>query len=301
MIWAQLAVFASTDLNGAPLLQTDSAESHVQTAREAILRNDLKSAKDEIKKAQRINKQMPETYFLSATILHKEGNTKAALKSVNEAIKRRPTYPEAHSLKAILHFDEGDNANSRIEADLALSQGDSSAGLYSLAANLVLADFKHQVKLDKSHPDREKNLAFAEETREEYQRAIDFYQKALQNSKTGDLDLADIKARIDGLKFEIEIQAHPDDPNYLKLQMLNYPMPHYTEEARQNKLSGTVVLGILFTADGHIASITVLRGLKHGLTQQAIIAARQIRFVPPSKNGIPRDIYQLISVSFALV
>ena len=59
----------------------------------------------------------------------------------------------------------------------------------------------------------------------------------------------------------------------------------YTEEARQNKVQGTVVLNVIFTADGRITNIRTVRGLPDGLTEKAIEAAQRIRFQPATKNG----------------
>ncbi len=59
----------------------------------------------------------------------------------------------------------------------------------------------------------------------------------------------------------------------------------YTEEARQNKVQGTVVLSVIFTADGRISNIKTIRGLPDGLTEKAIEAAQKIRFQPATKNG----------------
>lgn len=74
----------------------------------------------------------------------------------------------------------------------------------------------------------------------------------------------------------------------------------YTEEARQNKVQGTVVLNVIFTADGRITSIRVVRGLPDGLTEKAIEAAQRIRFNPAVKNGAPVSVRGNLEFSFNL-
>ena len=74
----------------------------------------------------------------------------------------------------------------------------------------------------------------------------------------------------------------------------------YTEEARQNKIQGTVVLNVVFTADGRITSIRVVRGLPDGLTEKAIEAAQKIRFNPAVKNGSPVSVRGNLEFSFNL-
>jgi TonB family protein len=74
----------------------------------------------------------------------------------------------------------------------------------------------------------------------------------------------------------------------------------YTEEARQNKVQGTVTLSVIFTADGRIDSIRVVRGLPDGLTEKAIEAAKRIRFQPAVKNGAPVSVRGQLEFSFNL-
>lgn len=63
------------------------------------------------------------------------------------------------------------------------------------------------------------------------------------------------------------------------------PEPRYTEEARQNEVSGSVILKMVFAADGTITNVQVAAGLPHGLTERAIEAVKKIRFIPAVKNG----------------
>lgn len=72
----------------------------------------------------------------------------------------------------------------------------------------------------------------------------------------------------------------------------------YTEEARQNKIQGSVILSMVVSADGTVRDIKVVRGLPDGLTESAIAAARKMRFKPATKNGQPVAT-RLGSVEFA--
>ncbi|HXG67891.1 MAG TPA: energy transducer TonB, partial [Blastocatellia bacterium] len=66
---------------------------------------------------------------------------------------------------------------------------------------------------------------------------------------------------------------------------LNRPRPNYTEEARKNKIQGTVRARVLVGADGRVQNVTILRGLPDGLNEEAVRAAMQMRFTPATKNG----------------
>jgi len=70
------------------------------------------------------------------------------------------------------------------------------------------------------------------------------------------------------------------------LKILYKPKGTYTDEARTNNVQGTVRLKITLLASGAIGSITPITRLPHGLIEQAIAAARQIKFEPAKVNGV---------------
>lgn len=82
----------------------------------------------------------------------------------------------------------------------------------------------------------------------------------------------------------------------VKARILSRPEPIYTEEARRNQVSGTVILRAVFSASGQMTNIRVVSGLPNGLTERAIEAARQIRFTPAMKDG--RAVSQYIQIEY---
>ena len=78
------------------------------------------------------------------------------------------------------------------------------------------------------------------------------------------------------------------------------PRPVYTEEGRQLKVEGEVLLEVLFTAAGQIKVEKVVRGLGHGLDESAIHAAEKIQFKPALKDGHPTDFQAVVHVVFEL-
>jgi TonB family protein len=86
----------------------------------------------------------------------------------------------------------------------------------------------------------------------------------------------------------------------LKPTILYREKAKYTEEARQNKLEGTVVLTIVFGADGRIHDIRTVRGLPYGLTESSIEAAQKIRFHPAVLNGKPVSVRATLEFTFNL-
>jgi len=78
------------------------------------------------------------------------------------------------------------------------------------------------------------------------------------------------------------------------------PNPLYTQEARDLKLEGEVLLEVSFSANGTLHVNRVVRGMGHGLDEAAIAAAGKIRFKPALRFGTPVDSVAVVHVSFQL-
>ena len=85
-----------------------------------------------------------------------------------------------------------------------------------------------------------------------------------------------------------------------RARLLFKPEPHYTEEARRNQITGTVVLRVVFASSGEVVQIRAVRTLPFGLTERAIAAARQIRFAPAMKGGQPVSVFMQLEYNFNL-
>ena len=85
-----------------------------------------------------------------------------------------------------------------------------------------------------------------------------------------------------------------------KARVLSKPEPTYTEAARKNQITGTVVLRAVFSSSGSVQNIHAVSGLPDGLTERAIAAAKQIRFVPATKDGRPVSMWMELQYNFNL-
>ena len=83
-----------------------------------------------------------------------------------------------------------------------------------------------------------------------------------------------------------------------KARILSRGEPSITEQARKAHVKGTVILRAVLAADGRIKHILVLKPLPHGLTEEAVKAARMIRFVPATRNGQPVSQFLLFEYNF---
>lgn len=104
--------------------------------------------------------------------------------------------------------------------------------------------------------------------------------------------------------------ADPNTTNQLKLfsgrevtskaRVLIKPEPMYTEAARQAQTTGTVVLRAVFTSTGHVTNLRAVSELPNGLTERAIEAARNIKFIPALKDGRQVSMYIQLEYNFNL-
>jgi TonB family protein len=85
-----------------------------------------------------------------------------------------------------------------------------------------------------------------------------------------------------------------------KARVLSKPEPTYTESARKNQITGTVVLRAVFSSGGSVTNIHAVSGLPDGLTERAIAAAKSIRFVPATKDGRPVSMWMELQYNFNL-
>jgi TonB family protein len=85
-----------------------------------------------------------------------------------------------------------------------------------------------------------------------------------------------------------------------KARLLAKPEPQYTEDARKNQVTGTVVLKVVFASNGSVQNIRTVSGLPYGLTERAIAAARQIKFVPATKDGHQVSMWMQLEYNFNL-
>jgi TonB family protein len=76
--------------------------------------------------------------------------------------------------------------------------------------------------------------------------------------------------------------------------------PEYTEEARADKISGTVLLSVVVGTDGVAHDINVLKGLGSGLDEKAVAAVQNWMFQPGRLNGEPVAVRAQIEINFRL-
>ncbi|HEY7615395.1 MAG TPA: energy transducer TonB [Terriglobales bacterium] len=89
-------------------------------------------------------------------------------------------------------------------------------------------------------------------------------------------------------------------PAVTPVEITYKPNPVYTQEARQLRLEGEVLLEVMFGSNGQLHVSRVVRGMGHGLDEAAITAASKMRFKPAMRSGQPVDSTAIVHVVFQL-
>ena len=83
-------------------------------------------------------------------------------------------------------------------------------------------------------------------------------------------------------------------------EILFKPVPLYTQEAKNLRIEGEVLMEVVLEATGSLRVVRIVRGLGHGLDDNALRAAKQIHFKPAVKDGQPADSTVLLHIIFQL-
>ena len=82
------------------------------------------------------------------------------------------------------------------------------------------------------------------------------------------------------------------------LKITKKEFARYTQEARDNNVSGTVSMLVEFKSDGKVGFVFPIKTLPFGMTERATEAAALTKFEPAVKTGQPVTIIRLILTSF---
>lgn len=81
---------------------------------------------------------------------------------------------------------------------------------------------------------------------------------------------------------------------------LNTPEAVFSDEARRARTQGVVVMSVIITDKGEMEDLHIVKPLGHGLDEKAMEAARQYRFAPALRWGIPVPHRIKIEINFRL-
>jgi len=254
---------ASKAFETAVKLRPNFAAAHTGLAYALMLRNKTDGAAREARAALELDSTIADAYYVLGVTRLRAGAREEALKNAEAAIKLQPNVAAAYLLKsqALVSF-LGDAVVGEVEDSADDRKARHQAAAEALARYLEL------------NPNSENKNTWTEQ--------------------------------LESLLFFVNPRKPGEEPHAFsgkevttKARVLSKPEPAYTNEARAAGVTGTVVLRCIFTADGAVSHFLIVRGLPAGLTEQAINAARRIKFLPATKDGRPVSTYIQLEYSFA--
>jgi TonB family protein len=297
---------------------------------------DISGAIDALRAAVRQRKDNSDAWHYLGLALNRNGELKEARKAFETAVKLRPGFTESHiglayTLLLLNKLGEAGRAAERAVAlDPQIAEAHYVLGAVRLKANMpakaldeaeaalrIRADLSpaHLLKTEAlfgvyieagtslgKEPSREARLKGHKEARlhlGEAAKSLAKYLALSPNAPNADFWRQQLEA--------LRIHAGPvggditEDSTYsasevTKATIRTRTEPQYTQAARQNGINGKVILLAVFASDGEVKHILVIRSLSHGLTEEAIKAARGIKFDPATKDG--RPVSQFIQIEY---
>jgi TonB family protein len=89
------------------------------------------------------------------------------------------------------------------------------------------------------------------------------------------------------VNYTLPDAAKPQGSNDSMPMMIYKVDPEFSAEARQAKIGGVVLIGLVVNSQGVPENLRVLRAVGHGLDEQAVEAVKQYKFKPAMEDGNP--------------
>ncbi len=215
-----------------------------------LLERKIDKAQSEIEEAIKLDSNNANAYFIRATTYLWEGKFDKTVSDADRAIQINKDFTDAYILKSdgLLYSFGQEWSEEKEPVKFTYLLQNAADTLKNCSGNCL----------------NERGAKLIQERLETVEAFLDYFDRK-KDETPNDADLAEKTS----IKF------------------LTKPNPSYTDAARQYSEQGTVIMAILFGADAKIKHIIVLEGLRYGLTEQAIKAARNITFEPEIRNGKP--------------
>ncbi|MCI0389652.1 MAG: tetratricopeptide repeat protein [Acidobacteria bacterium] len=262
-------------------LSPDFAPAYTAMAYMQLLGNDNQGAVKNAEKAFALDPKNIESLFISGLARLRQGAAAEAIVRAEEALKIKPDYPQALILKtqALINMFSQERAKQVGGAETreeGASSGDAGGAAKVRPRYYLLKAASESLEAYlKLNPEQSERALWSEQL-----ETLRFYARNLDNSDPDD--------SVTGMTAT------------LRPTILYREKALYTEAARDAGVEGIVLLKVVFGADGVMKHILAIRSLSHGLTEQAILAARKIRFTPAMRDGKPISVIGNLEFMFKL-
>jgi TonB family protein len=275
-------------------------------------RGELKESLKAHDAALRLAPNLAPAHASRAFLLSLTENAREAEASARRALELDPRQVDALYVLGLLHLRAGLWAKAAEEADRIIKINENVAAAYSLKARAMIGlyDRGFEIMSDEGrgvydHSDRTVEEVRAAQPRR-LREAADNFEKYLRLSPDA-RDAGEVRSQLEALRAytqgddataDAAAKIYKSSEVSKKAVITFRPEPNFTEEARAAFTKGVVRLRAVLAWDGKVKNILVLKGLPHGLTQQAVSAARRIKFTPAVVNGLPVSQWVVIEYNF---
>lgn len=258
-----------------------------------IENKEFKKARKALEKAVKLNPQSSDvrTNLAYAYLLTRKVNE--AQSEISKAIQLNPQNVAAYYLRGTARLWEGRLDEALADAEKMIGINPKYEAAYTLKSDTLTAVFGKKVG-DSSTGSAEIGYL---------QKAVEALEYCLKNCQP-ESALGRVRERLEAVNafYRYFDRSQPEiaGENKTSLKILKKVPARYTDNARSSNISGDVRLYVLFAASGRISHIIVLKGLGYGLDEQAINAAREIKFEPATADGKPVSVVKQVSYTFTI-
>ena len=255
-----------------------------------------------------------EAWYHLGLAFHSQGLIFLARPAFEQYVRLRPDSADGHAKLSFALILANDSEKALATASRALELGDQSfephyamaeAHLRQGAPNKALKEADAALRINPKFPSALITKSLAYSNLNLYSEAAETLERYLAESPEGN-ETDTWRGQLEELHRRIASESNPGAPIFTakdvtqKARVLSKPEPQYSEAARRAGVAGTVTLRAVFSVEGELKHILITRALGYGLTTQAVKAARQIRFTPAMKDGIPVSMAIQLEYNFNL-
>jgi TonB family protein len=161
-----------------------------------------------------------------------------------------------------------------------------------LSTRWIISDLKNNRWVELAIHQRE-NL---KEEDENFLRSLDF--SSFEGKEIGEGS----KTTFGDVKVEIKTATPEQNKNAVteSMRIIGKPRAPYTDSARRANVQGSVLLKVTLLSNGSVGSVTPVKELPNGLTEQAIAAAKKLVFLPKRVNGVSVTVIATFDYNFSI-
>lgn len=224
--------------------------------------------------------------------------SKKAQSVINKAIQLDPKNANAYFIRGTANLWDSENTRAVADAEKSIALDPKLTAAYILHTDSLLTIFGEKWGDDEKPLE---NLNLLERAGESLKRCLSDCPKD-DSLKTITQRADTINAFLDYFKKTKSPIATPGaaNANIIPLNITHKPTPKYTNQARQANETGNVRIAMMFGADGKTKYLMILKGLRYGLNEQALIAASGIRFEPQKIDGNPVSVVRIVVFSYTI-